>query len=892
MATYNGIKKIKIGDNIFNLYDSGNSGGTITRVKTTAGAHATIDVSSGTASFNVPTHTSHLTNNSGFLTSHQTLYEANLNWGGKDFSASYGPVDAAMIDVLGANRFAFLKAAGLTIEYSTDGGSSYTDYGATDAQKVGLFSNGQAFYLGKHSTAGSCTTNDRLRVTINTSTAGIYTALNKIAIYMSTQGSTVQVLIERALESTPTTFVTHKDWTGISGWSGWNILNISSLTTYGNTAASQYGRIRFTFRATAVNTTYSAALITKIQGYGGQGWTVPSNMAASGHLYSYDSSQNATFPNKVTATGGFSGALTGNVTGTATGNLTSVQYDSTNAKLTYTKNGSNTDIVTVATLKSALGSMPASDVYSWAKASTKPSYTASEVGAAASSHAHGNITSGGDITATAPTIASGDQIIINDNSASKVTNGPTFDGSTTTTALTPKGTWETFSKTDEKLKIEAVSAGYTYYPIVALNSTAAAARQYDATGLSYYQANGTTSAIGSGQLILGNSTASGTANNKEGKLQIYGSGNGSATIHATPNTNGHNWQFYLPLGLGATDTKINLVAALSYDAAVGSSTKPVYVAEGGLVAECNSYPTTAGSKVTGISIGNHSTGSITGVQSTTTTASKVTLGTAKSVPNVTSAGSASTWVFEDVTVPIRNDSATSIPNVTSVGSASTWSFSDITVPIRADSDTTVPIAGSAVTVPIKNSSATSIPNVTAVGSGSFTSGAFSGGSGSFSATVTNHVLSFSHTHTAATHGADSHTHTAPTLGTAISIIGVQSSTTSVTGVSGSTTVRGVKTGTSSTTTASKASGSNGTAPTLGTAISIYGVKSGTSSTVTASHVKSGGNGTAPTLGTAISIPNVTGVTDVTVPIKNTSATTVVTSATHSITDNGHTHTLS
>lgn len=85
-------------------------------------------------------------------------------------------------------------------------------------------------------------------------------------------------------------------------------------------------------------------------------------------------------------------------------------------------------------------------VPSWAKASSKPSYTASEVGAAASSHAHGNITSGGDITATAPTIASGDQIIINDNSASKITNGPTFDGSTTTKALTPKGTWETFLK--------------------------------------------------------------------------------------------------------------------------------------------------------------------------------------------------------------------------------------------------------------------------------------------------------------------------------------------------------------------------------------------------------------------------------------------------------------
>ena len=83
-------------------------------------------------------------------------------------------------------------------------------------------------------------------------------------------------------------------------------------------------------------------------------------------------------------------------------------------------------------------------VPSWAKASSKPTYTYSEVGAAASSHSHGNITNGGDITAAAPTIASGDQIVINDNSASKITNGPTFDGSTTTKALTPKGTWETF----------------------------------------------------------------------------------------------------------------------------------------------------------------------------------------------------------------------------------------------------------------------------------------------------------------------------------------------------------------------------------------------------------------------------------------------------------------
>ena len=61
---------------------------------------------------------------------------------------------------------------------------------------------------------------------------------------------------------------------------------------------------------------------------------------------------------------------------------------------------------------------------------------------APASHSHGNITSGGDITATAPTIASGDKIIINDESASKITNGPSF-GTSTTTYLRNDGSWAT-----------------------------------------------------------------------------------------------------------------------------------------------------------------------------------------------------------------------------------------------------------------------------------------------------------------------------------------------------------------------------------------------------------------------------------------------------------------
>lgn len=81
MATYNNIKKIKIGDNIFNLYDSGNSGGTITSIKTTAGTHTAINVTSGAANFNVPTKTSHLTNDSGFTNNTGTVTKVTAGTG-------------------------------------------------------------------------------------------------------------------------------------------------------------------------------------------------------------------------------------------------------------------------------------------------------------------------------------------------------------------------------------------------------------------------------------------------------------------------------------------------------------------------------------------------------------------------------------------------------------------------------------------------------------------------------------------------------------------------------------------------------------------------------------------------------------------------------------------
>ena len=253
---------------------------------------------------------------STFTPASHTHGEATLTWGGKNLSGTYGPVDASMIPELGANRLAFGNPAGITIEYSRNGGSTWTDYGADNNSKVNLFSPpGAGFSIGKADSTNKATADYLLRVTISTSSFGVYTALNKFMIYCSTNGSTGSYCsIDAALESTPTTFVNFANKVPISGWSGFNIINTSSITTYGNSASSQYGRLRFTFGCTGGSTTYTGLSIIKIYGFGGVGWTAPSNLAKTGHIYSIGTGQSATFPGSVSASGGFTGSLNGTAT--------------------------------------------------------------------------------------------------------------------------------------------------------------------------------------------------------------------------------------------------------------------------------------------------------------------------------------------------------------------------------------------------------------------------------------------------------------------------------------------------------------------------------------------------------------------------------------------------
>lgn len=241
------------------------------------------------------------TNPNGYLTSTSTLKEAYLSWGGKSLSDSISPIDAACSNIHSANRFAFAKPAGITIEYSTNG-STYSTYSTTDSAKINLVSGiGQNYYIGARST--STTVNDKLRITLNATNMGIYTRLQKLLLNISTNyASGSNVTIERAMKGSETTF-TKMGTYDLSGWSGWNSIPIGYAFGGGTTQTGNIAVLRLTFGITGINSsqTSNALQLIDIVGIGDTYWAYNSNMAKTGHIYSYNATQNATFPASVTA---------------------------------------------------------------------------------------------------------------------------------------------------------------------------------------------------------------------------------------------------------------------------------------------------------------------------------------------------------------------------------------------------------------------------------------------------------------------------------------------------------------------------------------------------------------------------------------------------------------
>lgn len=238
-----------------------------------------------------------------------SVYSSYLDWGGRSIAGGISPIDAALSYMHSANRLQFAKPDGITIEYSTNSGSTWADYGASDSQKISLVSGlFVELFLGKR-TSGTTATTDALRITLNATNCGVYTIGRTLLINFNSKGATGnKVKIETSTIGAPTTFTDHGSY-DIWGWSGWNScsLDIGAFGGY-NSQTYQIGNIRLTFTIGGAPSSGQRTSVLNLLLFGETAWATPSNMARTSHLYSWDVNQNAFFPGKLTATN-LAGAL-------------------------------------------------------------------------------------------------------------------------------------------------------------------------------------------------------------------------------------------------------------------------------------------------------------------------------------------------------------------------------------------------------------------------------------------------------------------------------------------------------------------------------------------------------------------------------------------------------
>ena len=291
-------------------------------------------------------------NKNQFATAYHTHDTSSISAGNANYAGYAGPIESAHIDVLRANRLAFLPASGIKVEYSVDGGATWIDYGATDDQKASLFAmrmgSATPFYTGKHTKAAECTTKDQLRITVTP--VDRYASVNMLYLWVSVAGTSATVNISRSTIGAKETFTDVRTDVPISGWNGPNEIRFSQGTFGGgSTQTSNQYAYRFTFKNKADGK--GSVCVMDIRMYGPSAWSVPNSMMEKDHIYNWDANQNVQFPAQVTATK-FNGSSTGVVDyGNAAGATIKIGFNGaglTKDKLThiagYAKDGNQTVI--------------------------------------------------------------------------------------------------------------------------------------------------------------------------------------------------------------------------------------------------------------------------------------------------------------------------------------------------------------------------------------------------------------------------------------------------------------------------------------------------------------------------------------------------------------------
>lgn len=229
---------------------------------------------------------------------------SNINTGNDYTTGGLDWIASSKIGSAASNKSFGLPPEAIVVEYSTDGGSTWLDYGSSNVEKANLFNElGCYYYLGKAKTKEANTTNCQLRVTITATDRYVYT--KAVYFWVTQNGNEMTVDFDVATLGNPTTFSNVFNNRPLQGNSGPNIHYYSGKTfgAYNSNQTWNQYVYRFTFKQPSINANATTSgAISDIRLFGDMVWTSPNNMVSRNHMYTWDKDFNVSFPAQLTAT--------------------------------------------------------------------------------------------------------------------------------------------------------------------------------------------------------------------------------------------------------------------------------------------------------------------------------------------------------------------------------------------------------------------------------------------------------------------------------------------------------------------------------------------------------------------------------------------------------------
>lgn len=215
-----------------------------------------------------------------------------------------------------ANQIAFIDPDAITIQYSRDGGNTWTNYRPrTTSDEIylddlfkkrfvsGINTNLSDFYvLGKTNNKSTASNNNQLRVEIDTYKAKLDCNIEFVIPYIGDLANNMYLTIDKR-HTTAGTWTNIVNKVQIKGAPGYNKINIpnggirTDLYNQGNgTTDGWHTRfIRFTFTQVMGTTIYGDCYVYNLFSFGST-YTAPTIQGKTGLLYDYDEFQNMKLP--------------------------------------------------------------------------------------------------------------------------------------------------------------------------------------------------------------------------------------------------------------------------------------------------------------------------------------------------------------------------------------------------------------------------------------------------------------------------------------------------------------------------------------------------------------------------------------------------------------------